>query len=62
MSEWDETSIIDEWMLTSFRPRVLRAACRCGKMIVEPSEGSEWHVARIYQARELRKMVGSVEF
>lgn len=55
-------SDVEEWLNTSFRSRVLRQVCRCGKMIVEPSEGCVWHDARIEQANELRKTVGSVEF
>lgn len=40
---------------------LLRARCRCGRMVLEPGAGCEWHRARADRAVEARRVHGSVE-
>ena len=40
---------------------IYQARCRCGKMMLEPSEGCTWHEARAEKAQKTRHEQGSFE-
>jgi hypothetical protein len=52
-----------EWVAEVIHAEVLRLVCRCGKMILEPSDGCTWHQSNAEKARLMRKMpAGTVEY